>query len=338
MEPKAEHQIEVTGGNSEAQSATRAVQQWSEEEWRAWNSWSWGRRGDAWSWYASWENRARDAGNQRGENGCQPDPWSSWDPWSGQEEDGWKSKPWWQQGKGDFSDPPQWPSWTHYRLWRRAVQRWGQNTDVPTYRRAEKLLKGMDWQMQQHFDHLSERTLSSPEYLSEILKILDVLAGERENTEMRRTIRAALYQGHRRADESLAQYSLRRDAEFCQASKFLPFPDELKAVMLEEQANISKQALQNIRVRTNGQNCYEATRRAMQIMDVGDDSLFKQGGKQGYLTEESYTDLAAPAQAVGANFEVEKSYVTDFDEDEDSVENFLFAAEEMGLGEEIISG
>lgn len=244
--------------------------------------------------------------------------------------DSWKSKPWWQHGKGDYSDPPSWPSWTHYRLWRRAVQRWNQNTDVPVYRRAEKLLKGMDWQMQQRFDHLSEQTLSSSGYLEEILKILDTLAGERESTEMRRVIRAALYQGHRKAD---AQYSLRRDAEFSQASKFLPLPDQLKAVMLEEQANISKQAVQNLRALTNGQSSYEATRKALQIMDVGEDSLFKQGAKHGYLIEEPCPSAAA-AEPSATNYEAEKNFVTDFDDDQESIENFLFAAEEMDLGEE----
>ena len=58
--------------------------------------------------------------------------------------------------------------------------------------------------MQKYFGHLTEHTLSSLNYLNKILKILDVLAGERASTEIRRTIRAALYQGHRKADESLA--------------------------------------------------------------------------------------------------------------------------------------
>ena len=35
------------------------------------------------------------------------------------------------QGKGDFSDPPQWPGWSHYRLWKKAIYRWDANTDIP---------------------------------------------------------------------------------------------------------------------------------------------------------------------------------------------------------------
>ena len=95
-------------------------------------------------------------------------------------------------------------------------------------------MKGLDWQMQLHFDHLSEEVLAADKYLVEMLGILDILAGERETSEMRRSVRAALYEGPRRSDESLAQYSLRRDSQFSQASRFLPLPSELKAVMLEE--------------------------------------------------------------------------------------------------------
>ena len=68
-------------------------------------------------------------------------------------------------------------------------------------------------------------------------------------------------------------------------------------------------------------------------MDIGEDSLFKQGGKQSYLSEETFS-AAAPSSLVEATYEVPKSYVTDFDEDEESAENFLFAAEEMDLGED----
>ena len=60
----------------------------------------------------------------------------------------------------------------------------------------------------------------------------------------------------------------------------------------------------------------------MQVMDVGDESLFKQGGKQGYLTEET----SVPAVLASAHYEADKNYVTDFDEDEESEETFLFAS------------
>ena len=315
---------------------------WSDEEWEQWNSWRWGSQDrQYWSW--SGESREADQGpsQTRGEEstGGQPhssaaagrdameDPWLRWDPWSWSGGDSsWQSggQKWWSQHKGDYSDPPQWASWTHYRLWRRSVLRWHQNTDVPLFRRAEKLLKGMDWQMQQHFDHLSEETLASEAYLSEIFKILDTLAGEKETTEMRRSIRAALYEGQRRNDENLAQYSLRRDAQFSQASKFLQIPNELKAVMLEEQANLSKQSAQNLRVLTAGKNDYEAVRRAMQVMDVGEESLFKSGNRRNYLTVDDEVQLH------GETVDVEKHLSEDEDE---SDETFFYAVEEQDLDE-----
>lgn len=71
------------------------------------------------------------------------------------------------------------------------------------YRRAEKVLKNLEWEMQAKLDHLSEEILSSSNYLTAIFGVLDVLAGEREDSEKRRAIRAALYEGNRKSDESL---------------------------------------------------------------------------------------------------------------------------------------
>ena len=174
--------------------------------------------------------------------------------------------------------------------------------------------------MQLHFDHLSEEVLASDKYLVEMLGILDILAGERETSEMRRSVRAALYEGSRRSDESLAQYGLRRDSQFSQASRYLPLPSELKAVMLEEQANLSKQGLQNLRVLTGGKNDYETVRKAMQLMDIGDESLFKSSGKPSYLTSEV--------------FEEKNEDIGDKEDDSDDEETFFFAVEEMNLGED----
>ena len=36
--------------------------------------------------------------------------------------------------KGDFSDPPAWGGWASYRLWKKALIRWNQNTHVPVWR------------------------------------------------------------------------------------------------------------------------------------------------------------------------------------------------------------
>ena len=113
-------------------------------------------------------------------------------------------------------------------------------------------MKTFDWNLQARLDHLSDQSLQSPRYLQHIFSVLDVLAGEKEESEKRRVVRAALYEGPRKADETLAQYSLRRDSQFAMASQFVDIPDDLKAFMLEEQAGLSRQNLQNLRVLTGG--------------------------------------------------------------------------------------
>ena len=149
-----------------------------------------------------------------------------WSSWNG----GWASNRWqwnesdwnWQScktghfPKGDFADPPQWPGWPHYRHWKRALARWNTNTDVPMWRRAEKVLRQFTWEFQTHFDHLSEEQLSGSGYLEHITAILDILEGERSSAEKRRTIRAALYEGSRRSDEGLAQYCASSRGPVCQ--------------------------------------------------------------------------------------------------------------------------
>ena len=140
--------------------------------------------------------------------------WES-DPWSrnNRTEEALKSSDkWWSFAKGDYADPPAWAGWGHYRLWRRALLRWNANTDVALHRRAEKVLKGLDWELQAKLEHFSETELSSNIYLDLIFSVLDVLAGDREDSEKRRSIRAALYEGCRKSDESLAQYAFRRES------------------------------------------------------------------------------------------------------------------------------
>ena len=209
-------------------------------------------------------------------------------PWA---EHSWNetNRPWWSvQPKGDYADPPQWGGWQRFRLWKKAVSRWHQGTDVSMWRRAEKLLKGFkgfDWELQAKFDHIPESVLSSSDYLTAIFQVMDAIAGEKETSERRRCIRAALYEGGRRGDESLSQYSLRRESQFSGAERFLPLPDELKAFMLEEQSGLSKQGIQNLRVLTGGRHSYEEVRRALRILDTEEESLFK-ATKVNYFLED----------------------------------------------------
>ena len=75
------------------------------------------------------------------------------------------------QEKGDFSDPPQFPGFSHYRLWKKAIRRWDALTDVKTFRRAEKVLRLFSYDLQQRLEHLTETDLQSANYLD--------LSGER---------------------------------------------------------------------------------------------------------------------------------------------------------------
>ena len=141
------------------------------------------------------------------------------------------------------------------------------------------MLRQFTWKFQTHFDHLSEEQLSGSGYLEHITAILDILAGERSSSEKRRTIRAALYEGSRRSDEGLAQYGLRREAQFANADPFM-IPDELKAFLLEEQANLNKQNLQNLRTITAGSQDYSSVKKALQILDTQEEPLSKKNSSQ----------------------------------------------------------
>ena len=230
---------------------------WSEEEWRQWNEGRWGLG----------------ASHTQGNLGAVESQGDSSDPWSRANQATWTPATWrptsWGQWdkpgyKGDFSDPPSWGGWPHYRLWKRAMTRWDMNTDVLMWRRSEKVLKTFDWDLQSKLDHLTDEALQSSDYLKHIFSILDVLAGEKEESEKRRSIRAALYEGPRCSDETLSQYTLRREAQFSSASRYIQIPDDLKAFMMEEQASLSKQNLQNLRSLTGGASSFSQVMKGLQ--------------------------------------------------------------------------
>ena len=283
------------GGEGNTQGAE--VRQWSDEEWRQWNSW--------WHWDGTWgrsfwadsreDGAARPAQASAGaesleqtrsaEVGGGPASWDeSWDPWA--RRGGWsQDSKWWSgsQHKPDYADPPSWGGWQNYRLWKKSILRWDRNTDVPLYRRSERVLKLLDWDLQSKLEHVPESVLAGSQYLNSIIEVLDTIAGEKEDTDKRRNIRAALYEGSRKQDESLAQYALRREAQFQNADKYLQIPSELKAFMLKEQAGLSRQGVQNLRVLTAGVPNYDKVRQALKILDTEDESLFKSGSKTSYF-------------------------------------------------------
>ena len=107
--------------------------------------------------------------------------------------------------------------------------RWNQNTDVPVWRRFEKLSKQLDWDLQGKFEHVPESVLAGPGYLDAVVSILDGLAGEKDASEKRRVVRAALFEGQRKKEETLSQFAVRREQEFAGADRYLSIPSELKA-------------------------------------------------------------------------------------------------------------
>ena len=171
--------------------------EWTDEEWAEWNRWSggwWTRTGSYWSSYSTGGDQPGRSSQGQAEAASHPaqgvtahvpgqdsrsDPLQVSDPWRSYSDDHsrWRqgSDKWWSSSKGDFSEPPTWAGWQHYRLWKRAIQRWHRNTDVQIHRRAEKVLKTMEWSLQEKFEHLDEDRLSGPQYLEDILNILDPL-------------------------------------------------------------------------------------------------------------------------------------------------------------------
>lgn len=324
----------------ERQGNDRAAPVWTDEEWQAWNrgTWSWGWYGR----YGSYYGYDRDQGGHdtaaaasasesqqgetvplpadRGRSGEWQDHGPSsgggarWSDWGGggRHHDGW----WGPSQKADYSDPPTFPGWTHYRLWRRSVLRWDSHTDVLLHRRAERILKGMEWDLQLKLDHIDESTLTSKGYINAILEVMDVISGEKEDSEKRRAIKAALYEGGKRQDETLAQYSLRRQAQFTTASRFIELPDDVKAFMLEEQAGLTKQGVQNLRTITGGRTSYEAVRKALQVLDVEGESITRPG-KTSYFHDEGVVAEEQDSE----NFDID-------------VENVFMAIEELQIDED----
>lgn len=60
--------------------------------------------------------------------------------------------------------------------------------------------------------------------------------------------------------------------------------------MLEEQSGLTKQGAQNLRVLTGGQHDYARVRKALQVLDTEEESLFKTGKDSCLATEEIYGD------------------------------------------------
>lgn len=129
--------------------------------------------------------------------------------------------------------------------------------------------------MQADFEHLSETLLASEQYLSEILHIIDSKAGVREDDDKRRSFRAVMVESQRRKDETVAQYSLRRQRDFNRVRDFgIALPPEFRSMMLKEGAGLNDQNLQNLSALLQGKDDDpDAVAKALAKMDVRHDRI-----------------------------------------------------------------
>ncbi|CAK0907048.1 unnamed protein product [Prorocentrum cordatum] len=222
------------------------------------------------------------------------DPWDSDDPWKGQsrsesqggERREWSQEEWdeWKKAKGgryesdwrdqkwekgDYTDPEAFMGWSDYRLWRRRVVRWLDQTDVPPRKRSDKILKVLDRDLQRKFEDISDAVLQSAEGPMTIIKRLDIMSGQRIDDEKRRAGRECLMGYRRKADETLSVYTARMDQNFERLKgQGLELDDSWKILFLEEGIGLDESGMQMLKVMSRGSKDYEEVIGAAREMDV----------------------------------------------------------------------
>ena len=220
---------------------------------------------------------------------------SQWDQWGSHgwtRDDGWQSSSWSSTHyKGDFSDPPAWPGWSHRRYWIAAVQRWNKNSDIPVEKMSEKILRSLGWELQADFEHIPESVLCTSAYLDIIIQVLNNKAGVQEDDEKRRAFKSAISENSRRRDETLAQFAVRRLQDFSKAAAFgVVIPNEFKATMLREGAGLNDQNMQNLAsLLRDDENNPDAVAKALSRLDLRADRVT--GFASHVDTQESYVSL-----------------------------------------------
>ena len=141
--------------------------------------------------------------------------------------------------------------------------------------RFETLSKQPAWDLQSRLEHVAEEVLASPAYLDTVLKILDAIAGEKDASEKRRVVRAALFDGARKRDETLSQFAARREQELAGAGRYLTIPSE-------ETSGLFRQGTQNLRTLTGGSVDYDRVLNSLKMLDVEEEPLTK--GKASLFT------------------------------------------------------
>lgn len=250
------------GDGHPAQTSSEQNVPWTSQPWNSssqgWQSAQWRSSWDSWTQPRDWWHRAhgwQDSWRQ----GTDSQQYGTWSP----------------SYKGDYSDPPAWPGWTHRKQWTAAVRRWNRTTDHPAHRRADKVLRALGWEPAAEFDHLSEQDLMQSDFLDKIFAVLDLKAGVRDGEERRAAFRKAIYHTTRRKDETLAQYAVRRQQEFTMARNHgIDVPKDFQALLLREGASLNEQNLQNLSALLQGQDTDpSAVARALGSLDVKGDRV-----------------------------------------------------------------
>ena len=281
---------------------------------------------------------------------------STWDPWAQAAASSDRTpeppvtapaQPWWQDspawssswnwsggyGKGDYSDPPAWPGWSYRRQWTAAVKRWDKTTDVPLWKRADKVMRSLGWELQASFEHLTESQLSSNKYLEHILSILELKAGVREDDERRQAFKTIMYDGGRKKDETLGQYAMRRIRDYNQAANHgIQIPDEFKASLLREGANLSEQSQQNLTTLIQGrEGDVDFVATSLARLDVRSDRL------TGFVQPQADTSSSFLTTEVdGSNEPEDDDEASDGDLLEEMPDQFFAELEDLDMDEEQI--
>ena len=119
--------------------------------------------------------------------------------------------------------------------------------------------------------------LDTEEGITELLKHLHLLKGEKPGDKEREAHNEALFDYLIRPTESLTSFVIRRDSQIAQAERFgLSLPDAVQARYYEEGAQLTKQNRINLRTLMNGDKTVAAVRRALQELDVAEKSVLPQ--------------------------------------------------------------
>ena len=249
--------------------------------------------------------------------------WSSSGGWAQQW--GWPGRDYGH--RGDYADPPAWPGWSYRKQWTAAVRRWDKNTDVPVWKRA------LGWDLQTSFEHLTEAQLTTDKYLESILSIIELKAGVREDDERRFAFRSIMYDGGRKKDETLGQYAMRRIRDYNQAANHgIQIPDEFKATLLREGANISDQTQQNLTTLIQGrENDVDFVATSLARLDVRSDRL------NGYVHGAAPDGNFLAGNGEGIVVDHDEASGSAEDDDEDLPEQFFTDLADLNMDEEQVS-